>query len=105
MKRAGERFVPFAVSIAWGLAVAVGAYAVVRSLQFVLYAEPNPASVVWSAHAGYFWRVWTVCYAGGIAAFVALLVARQHVERCARALGPAVAVVAALLALQAALVP
>jgi hypothetical protein len=96
---------PFAVSLAWGLVVAVGAYAIARSIQFVLDPDPNPAAVVWSAHTGYFWRMWTVCYAGGIAAFVVLPVARRHIEGCARALGPAVGIAATLLALQAALFP
>jgi hypothetical protein len=105
LKRDGAAIVPFGLSLAWGLVGAVGAYAVVRSIQFAVYPDPNPAGVVWSAHAGYFWRAWTVGYAGGIAAFVVLPVAQRHVEGCARALGPAVGVAAALLALQAALFP
>jgi len=105
VKRHGEELIPLALSLAWGLVVAVGAYAVVRSIQFALYPDPNPAAVVWSAHAGYFWRVWTVAYGGGLAAFIVLPVARRHVEGCARALGPAVGIAAALLALQAALFP
>ena len=88
-----------------GLVVAVGAYAVVRSIQFFVYPDPNPATLVWSAHAGFFWRCWTCAYAGGIAAFVAYLFTRGSVERSVAALGPAVAVVAGMLALQVALLP
>lgn len=94
-----------AVSLAWGLVVAVAAYAVVRAVQFVLYPDPNPATLVWSAHAGFFWRVWTVSYAGGMAAFVAFLATRGHLRPSARALAPGLAVAALLLALQAAVFP
>jgi hypothetical protein len=97
--------VAFALSLAWGMVVAVIAYAVVRSIQFAIYPDPNPAAVVWSAHSGYFWRLWTVGYAGGIAAFSALVIARRHVEVCARMLAPALAVAATLLSLQAVLFP
>lgn len=61
---------------------------------------------MWSAHAGFFWRCWTCAYAGGIASFVAYLFTRGGgVERSVAALGPAVAVVAGMLALQVALLP
>jgi hypothetical protein len=94
-----------AVSLVWGLLVAVGAYAIERAIQSLVSPDPNPRAIVWSAHAGYFWRVLTVTYAGGIAAFVVLLLARQRIEALARGLLPAVGVVAALLALQAVFFP
>jgi hypothetical protein len=94
-----------AVSLVWGMVVAVGGYALVRVVQSFVWPDPNPATLVWSAHSGYFWRAWTVGYAGGIASFVAFLVARTQTERAARALGPAVGVVAVMLALQALFVP
>jgi hypothetical protein len=103
MKR--DLFVAIAVSLAWGLVVAVGAYAIVRTTQRLLYPDPNPSLAIWSAHAGYFWRVWTVSYGGGIAAFVVLLIARRSVSGPAHALVPALGIAAALLALQAALLP
>ena len=105
MKSVRAGVVALALSLAWGLVLAVGAYAVVRSIQFSVYPDPNPATVVWSAHAGYFWRIWTVVYAGGIGSFIVLPVARRHIEGCTLALGPAVGVAAALLALQAAFFP
>jgi hypothetical protein len=89
----------------WGCVVAVGAYAVVRSVQFFIYPDPNPATLVWSAHAGFFWRSWTCAYAGGIAAFVAYVFTRSRLDGSARALGPAVLVAAGLLALQVAVMP
>jgi len=88
-----------AVSIAWGLVVTVGGYAVVRAVQHFVYAEPDPATLVWSAHAGFFWRAWTVAYAGGMAAF-AVLVAPHRTGLAARALAPGIAVAASLLVLQ-----
>jgi hypothetical protein len=94
-----------AVSLAWGLLIAVGAYAAVRAIQFFLYPDPNPATLVWSAHAGYFWRAWTVGYAGGMATFIAFPLVRGDLARSARALVPAVGVATALLALQALFFP
>jgi hypothetical protein len=94
-----------AASLAWGLLVAVGGYAVVRAIQFFVYPDPNPATLVWSAHAGYFWRAWTVGYAGGIATFIAFPVVRGDLDRAVRGLGPAVAVAASLLTLQTIFLP
>src|ERR1700752_4229680 len=56
--------VVLAVSLAWGLAVAVGVYAFMRAVQVLLQPDPDPAQVVWSIHAGYVWRAWTAAYAG-----------------------------------------
>jgi hypothetical protein len=94
-----------AVSLAWGLVFSVAAYAVVRTIQFFAFPDPNPARLVWSAHAGYFWRIWTVAYAGGIASFVVGLVAREHLRAAALALRSAVPVAAVLLALQVVFFP
>jgi hypothetical protein len=96
---------PVALALAWGAVVAVAMYAIVRAIQFFVYPDPNPATVVWSAHAGYFWRAWTVAYAGGIGAFAVYVFARRTPERVARALVPALTVAAILLALQTALLP
>ena len=94
-----------AIALAWGLVVAVGAYAVVRAIQRGLGTAPDPAAIAWSIHAGFFWRVWTVAYLGGFAAFVAFLVGQRRPLATARALAPAIAVAATLLALQAAFLP
>ena len=93
------------VASCWGCVVAVGAYAVVRGIQFFVYPDANPAAVTWSAHAGFFWRCWTCAYAGGIAAFVAYLGTRSRFDLSVRALAPAIALVAGLLAAQVALLP
>ncbi len=100
-----ERLLAAAVALCWGCAVAVGAYAVLRGIQYFVYPDPNPATLVWSAHAGFFWRSWTCAYAGGLASFVAYLVARARPAGTLRALPGAIVVVTVLLALQTALLP
>jgi len=97
--------VSFGIAAAWGACVAVAAYGIVRGIQFFLYPDPNPATLVWSAHAGFFWRCWTCAYAGGIAAFVAFVGARRDPARAARFLAGAVAVAGSILALQTAVFP
>ena len=96
---------PFLLALAWGLVVMVGLYGAVRAIQFVIFPEPNPALIVWSAHAGYFWRIWIVTYAGGMAAFVAYVVGRDRERATARALVPALSIATAVLALQGVLLP
>jgi hypothetical protein len=88
------------VASCWGCVVATGAYAIVRAIQFFVYPDPNPATLVWSAHAGFFWRCWTCAYAGGIASFVAYLATRARFDVSVRFLGPAIVIAAALLAIQ-----
>jgi hypothetical protein len=97
--------VAVAISIGWGLVAAVSAYAVVRTIQFFASPDPDPAALVWSVHAGFFWRVWTVSYAGGFVAFVAFVLARGHTAAAAKALVPAIGAAALLTALQSALFP
>jgi hypothetical protein len=88
-----------ALSLAWGLVVAAASYALLRSVQVLRAPEPNPAIVVWSAHAGFFWRAWTAGYIGGMAAVLVALVARERLDAAAGALVPATIVAATLLAL------
>jgi hypothetical protein len=97
--------VAITVAAGWGAVVAVAAYAVVRGIQFFVYPDPNPATLVWSAHAGFFWRCWTCAYAGGFAAFVAYLVAHARPEAAARTLAPAIVVAGAMLVAQTAILP
>ena len=76
-----------------------------RALQYVFFPDANPATVVWSAHAGYFWRMLIVAYAGGMTLFTVLAIARRNPERVANALLPALSVAATLLAAQALFLP
>lgn len=100
-----EQLVSAVVALAWGAAAAVGAYALVRTVQFFVYPDPNPATLVWAAHAGFFWRSWTCAYAGAIAGFIAYVPTRRNLAASVRALGPAVAFVAVFLALQTCVFP
>jgi hypothetical protein len=101
----GERLAGALVALAWGLVVAVAAYALLRAEQAFRGPGPDPAAVVWSPHAGFFWRSWTSMYMGGIAAFAASLLARGRAEAAARALLPGVLGAAGLLALVSLLLP
>jgi hypothetical protein len=94
-----------ALSAIAGCLVAVALYALLRGLQLILFREPNPATVIWSAHAGYFWRAMIVTYAGGMGGILTWLVAEGKEERVARVLVQAVGVAAGLILLQGVLLP
>jgi hypothetical protein len=55
-----------------GFETAAALYAIIRAVQALLIDEPNPATIMQGAHAGFFWRAWIAAYGGG---FVALTVA------------------------------
>ena len=94
-----------AVSLSWGLLIAAAFYAVMRAVQVGFVAEPDPATVMWSAHSGFFWRALIAGYAGGMAAFVIFVAIRGCETAAARALVAAVPIAAALLGLQGLLLP
>jgi hypothetical protein len=94
-----------ALSLMAGCVTATGLYALVRGIQFLAFREPNPATVIWSAHAGYFWRIWIVAYAGGMASILAWSFAGRDAARVARVLVGAVGVATGLILLQGILLP
>lgn len=102
---------PEAPAVRLGLAVvalcttSAALYAILRVAQALIFTEPDPALVIWSEHAGFFWRSWTVVYVGGMAAFLTWLASARHAPRVAAFLSKAVAVSAVLLTAQALLVP
>lgn len=100
---------PVAVRLALALVAlcttATALYAVLRVAQAVIFPEPDPALVIWSEHAGFFWRSWTVMYMGGMAAFLTYLASARHASRVTALLLRALPVSAALLTAQALLVP
>jgi hypothetical protein len=100
-----DRFVRGALSLAWGLVLATASYAALRAVQVLRAPGPDPATVVWSAHAGFFWRAWTAGYIGGMGAVMASVLARGRIETMARALAPAVIGAAALLAVASVFFP
>ncbi len=85
--------------------VAVAVYALLRIAQYFLFPDPNPALVIWSAHAGYFWRAWTAVYVGGCSGFLIFLAATRDAERTARALVRALTVAGVLMLVQGLFVP
>ena len=90
-----------------GCTAAIALYAILRFIQTLLLKEPDPALVIWSEHAGYFWRSWTVAYAGGMVAFVVWLVSRKEgaIDRIANVLVKLVTASFVLIALQGLLLP
>ncbi len=93
------------LSVVAACTTSAGLYALVRIAQALLFAEPDPALVIWSEHAGFFWRALTVGYVGGMAAFLAWMASARRADRVAEVLSRAVPACASLLAAQAILVP
>jgi hypothetical protein len=88
-----------------GCTAAMALYAIVRVAQALIFDEPDPALVIWSEHAGFFWRTWTVGYMGGMAALLTWMLAGRDAPRVAALLVRALPIAAAALAAQAILVP
>lgn len=84
---------------------AVGLYAVMRIVQGFVATEPDPALVIWSEHAGFFWRSWIVVYVGGMAAFLSWVASAKNAGAVAKLLVSALPVSVVLLAAQVAFVP
>jgi hypothetical protein len=93
------------IALLAGLELAALVYPLLRTYQFFMHPEPNPALVLWSEHSGFFWRAWTSAYLGGMAAIVAGWLAGPDTARVARVVERAFPVVAVVLALQGLLIP
>lgn len=85
--------------------VAVALYAVMRTVQFVVAPDPNPAAVIWTAHAGYFWRALTVAYASVAIGFVVYQLAPRYEEKLVALLVPLVRIAILLVVAQALFFP
>lgn len=85
--------------------IALALYPILRVAQAIVFPEPDPAHVLWSEHAGFFWRGWTVFYVGGMGGFLAWLSATRAAHRLSRLLAWAIPVAAALLTAQALFFP
>jgi hypothetical protein len=84
---------------------AVAFYGALRIVQSHLFPEANPATIIWSAHAGYYWRCWTVSYAGVMMGFLAYGAARAYSSHVARGLVHALTVAVVVIAYQGLFVP
>lgn len=91
-----------ALAIATGCTAAAFVYSFLRIVQALVLPEPDPTTVMWAEHSGFFWRAWTCAYVGGA---VALLAHRLAGERTARFLARAIVPVTAFVAIQAVFVP
>lgn len=85
--------------------VATGLYGLMRCVQKIVFKEADPAMVIWSEHAGFFWRAWTVTYLGGMCGFLTWLLSERDPARVARLLGHALLVATAVITAQGLLVP
>jgi hypothetical protein len=99
---AGRLVVKLSLAIATGCTAAALLYSILRIVQAVVLPEPDPATVMWTEHSGFFWRAWISAYVAGA---VALVAHRFAGERVARLLARAIVPVAAIVVLQAVLVP
>lgn len=83
----------------------VAVYGLLRLVQARLFPEANPATLIWSAHAGYYWRCWTAAYAGVLVGFLGYAAAKRQPERVVRALQGALPVAVIIIVYQGLMVP
>jgi hypothetical protein len=86
----------------------VGLYAVCRTVQAALLPVPSlaaPALIIAGGHAAYFWRAWTVSYAGVMVGFLAFAVAPAHEACLARGMVRALSIAVPVLVVQAIILP
>jgi hypothetical protein len=91
-----------ALAVATGCTAAALLYSILRVAQAVLLTEPDPTTVAWSEHSGFFWRAWTCAYVGGALAILAHRIASKSL---ARWLAGAIVPVALIVVAQALFVP
>lgn len=94
-----------ALASCWFFVSATFLYAFVRGIQKILFREANPATVIWSAHAGYFWRIWIVLYASGVVGILVFRFASNHAENLAKWLKTGVIVATVAIFVQGILIP
>lgn len=100
--RRGERVL---LAIAFGAAVAVIAYALVRGVERAFFPEPNPALLIWSDRSPLVWRSVGALYLGGAAVFGGWALASRNARAAARWLTLSVAIATGAIVLQAVLAP
>jgi hypothetical protein len=83
----------------------VATYAILRAYSVFFTREPNPATIVWSAHIAMFWRLGVGVYVAGMVAVMALLLARRNLALAVRVTAVLVPIVGAMIAVQGALLP
>ena len=80
-------------------------YAAMRIYEVVFNSEPNPATVVWSAHIAMFWRLAIAGYVAGLVAPLVSMAARRDLRRVTDVLCASVFVIGAIVGVQGLLMP
>ena len=80
-------------------------YAVLRAYDVLFRNEPNPATIVWSAHIAMFWRLGVGVYVAGMVAVLAYMAASRNIAGTTRVLYVSVYVVGAMIGVQGLLMP
>lgn len=88
-----------------GCEAALTLYAALRVYQAAKGTEPNPALILWSAHAGYFWRAWISAYVGGMVALAIYVVSAKRIEQTTKWLATSLFVAVLAITAQGILVP
>ena len=86
----GDRRAALLLGVASAGVFAVVFYALLRGVGVLLAPGASPATIIWSRHEGYFWRLWAVAYASGMAGLLGRWAALRDPVRTARALALAV---------------
>lgn len=92
-------------SFAGGAIFATMLYPVLRLISRVLFPDPDPATIIWSAHAGFFWRVLTCLFAMALTSIALHVVYERTPEKLVRLLVPGVIVATVAISLQSLFVP
>ena len=101
-----RKHLPLAAIVALNAILSVVAtYALLRTYDVFFNREPNPATVIWSAHIAMFWRLGIGTYVGGMAAVMVYLLARPNLATAVRVTAVLVPIVGGMIALQGALLP
>ena len=95
-----KRLALLAITIVNALLVVVACYASLRLFDVFFRHEPNPATVIWSAHIAMFWRIGIGSYAAALVAPVVWLIAKRDMDGTLRMTQRALGFVAALATLQ-----
>jgi hypothetical protein len=101
-----SRYVPVAAVTAMNAFLAVIAtYALLRAYDVLFKSEPNPATVIWSAHIAMFWRLGVGVYVAGPVALATALAAQRDLAKTLRVSATLLPIVGGLIAVQGALLP
>jgi hypothetical protein len=94
------------VTLVAALLVVPATYSFLRAYDVLVRPpEPNPATIVWSAHIAMFWRLWIGAYMAGMVTPLAYVAARKNLGATVRVLSVAVVVIAGASLAQGLLMP